>query len=209
MEEWNIQKRSTLCTGCQSPFEDKASCHTILSIDKNTYRRQDLCHACWSSAGGQTLREKAGVISYWEGTFDPPPPPPPDPLPRENAESLLRKMMEDPTPEQREARYLLAVMLERKRILRHRETQLQPGNEDGKASRIMIYEHLKTHEVFMIPDPELSMEQLPAIQSRVSAMLAPAPAPATEGTPAPVESGQENPPCSPSTSESNEEQKGE
>ncbi|MBI4027801.1 MAG: hypothetical protein HY360_22640 [Verrucomicrobia bacterium] len=112
------------------------------------------------------IREKAGVISYWQGIYEPPEPPPPDPLPKEDAESLLRRMIERNNPAEMEAKYILAVMLERKRILRHRETQKDGGKR-------LVYEHLRTGEVFIITDPQLRLDRLEEMQQRVVAMLNP------------------------------------
>ncbi len=118
------------------------------------------------------IREKAGVISYWQGAYEPPAPSPVDPLPKADAESLLRKMIERNDPTEKEARYILAVMLERKKILRHRETQ--------KADEhVLIYEHVGSGEVFAIGDPQLPLDQLSEVQKKVSAMLTPKAEPAT------------------------------
>ncbi len=48
--------------------------------------------------------------------------------------------------------YILAVMLERKRILKVKE-QIQ-----GQGGRVFIYEHAGTGDVFTIADPNLQLE---------------------------------------------------
>jgi hypothetical protein len=88
---------------------------------------------------------------------------------------MLRRLLESNDPAHVNTRYLLAVMLERKRILRP-----QPSVEKG----ILVYEHARTGETFLIVDPALSLSDLVAVQEEVSALLsglsAPPPAP-TEG----------------------------
>jgi hypothetical protein len=69
------------------------------------------------------------------------------------------------------ARYLLAVMLERKRILKEVEVKRA---EDGALTR--IYEHGKSGEVFVVPDPQLRLDEIEQVQDEVAALLAPAPA---------------------------------
>jgi hypothetical protein len=76
--------------------------------------------------------------------------------------------MAEETKQHTNARYLLAVMLERKRILKDVETKRA---DDGSLTR--IYEHAKTGEVFVIPDPELRLDQLAAVQAEVAEYLAP------------------------------------
>jgi hypothetical protein len=166
MEEWKIQSRNHFCSHCNNPFQDKDSCFTVLSHFPAGFQRQDFCASCWQSSGGPMVREKAGVVSYWQGAYEPPSAPPPDPLPKEDAESLLRRMIERNDVVEKEARYILAVMLERKKILRHRETQ-------KTGDRILVYEHIGTGEIFAIPDPELRLDQLTEVQKRVAMMLNP------------------------------------
>ena len=171
MEEWKIQPRGGACTACQHPFEPKEACHTVLADRVGQFTREDLCAACWQGQGGSDVRARVGVVSIWQGLYEPPAPPPPDPLPKQDAESILRRMMDRNSPEEGEARYILAVMLERKRIFRHRETQR------GEPP-ILVYEHVGTGEAFLIPDPHLALGQLEEVQKRVSAMLAGGGAPA-------------------------------
>lgn len=164
MEEWNIQTRNIACSQCQKSFIEKALHYTILLTRANCYLRQDFCADCWESSGGTDNRSKMGVVSFWQGVYELPPSKPVDPLPKEDAESLLRKMLVQNDPSESDARYLLAVMLERKRILKHRETQ-------NGEKRFLVYEHLKTGEVFMIQDPQLCMGQIQEVQRKVITMF--------------------------------------
>jgi hypothetical protein len=126
------------------------------------YERQDLCTECFLKAA------RDGVFSYWQGEFKMPPPPPPEPIQKDTAESLLRKMIESPDPVHAAARYILAVMLERKRILKHRDTTHEA---DGKE--LLVYEHAQTGESFTIPDPKLRLDQLSEVQQQVADLLGP------------------------------------
>ena len=63
-------------------------------------------------------------------------------IPKENVESLLRKRMRAEQPEDRDIIFILAVMLERKRILVERGVQ---PLADGL--KIRVYEHRKTKRV--------------------------------------------------------------
>jgi hypothetical protein len=162
MTEWDIQSRADACTACQRPFADKEAYHTLLSTDAAGYARRDLCATCFAGAG------RDGVISYWQGEYKVPPPPPPEAIQKETAETLLRKLVESTDPSHASARYILAVMLERKRILKHRDTV----HEDG-GGELLVYEHARTGESFTIPDPKLRLDQLAQVQEEVSALLHP------------------------------------
>ncbi len=166
MDEWKIQTRSGLCHQCHQEFVADAACYTILGVEMGQHQRKDLCRECWESEAGVAVRNAPGVISSWQGIYEPPAPPPPDPLPKEDAESILRRMLERNDPAESEARYILAVMLERKRILKHRETK-------KAESTLLVYEYVRTGEVFVITDPQLHLDRLQVVQRRVAEMLKP------------------------------------
>jgi hypothetical protein len=162
MTEWDIQSRGDTCTACQRPFVDKKAYHTLLSVDAAGYARRDLCGVCFANAS------RDGIISYWQGEYKLPPPPPPEAIQKETAETLLRKLVESTDPSHAAARYILAVMLERKRILKHRDTVHE---EDGND--LLVYEHARTGESFTLPDPHLRLDQLAHVQEEVAALLQP------------------------------------
>lgn len=178
-EEWNIQSPGHHCAYTQKPFEKDERIYTLLSLAPEGFRREDICESAWLSAGGDQIRDKAGVVSFWQHPYVPPPPPTPEPLKKEDAESLLRSMLASNSPEEREVRYILAVMLERKRILKHRETL-------HTEIKVLVYEHAKTGETFTIEDPQLRLDQIAAVQKRVAALLGPTPAAAPPASPEPA-----------------------
>jgi hypothetical protein len=172
MTEWDIQSRSNACTACQQAFADKQTYHTLLVFGADGYHRRDLCAACFPQA------DRTGVLSYWQGEYKLPPPPPPEPIQKETAETFLRKLVASADPAHAGARYILAVMLERKRILKHRDTVSEANGQE-----LLIYEHAQSGESFTVPDPHLRLDQLADVQQQVAAILQPA-AQATEAGPA-------------------------
>jgi hypothetical protein len=165
MNDWNIQSRAHFCGLCEQPFEDKQPYHTALFEEAEGLRRQDICTQCWDGDRQTTLRAQAGFISHWQGVYEAPPPPEADPIQKENAESLLRKLIEINDPRYIPAGYILAVMLERKRILRVKEEWRREGQ------RVFVYEQPKTGDVFTIVDPELQLDQLEAVQREVASLM--------------------------------------
>src|SRR2546427_10607374 len=109
MTEWDIQSRGDVCTSCQRAFADKEAYHTLLSMDAAGYARRDLCGACFAGAS------RDGVISYWQGEYKLPPPPPPEPIQKDKAETLLRKVGELDDAWHRAGRAILAVVAEGER----------------------------------------------------------------------------------------------
>jgi len=162
MNEWNIQSRAHACEACGLPFADKQVYHTLLFDEPPGLRRSDICEACRQSAGD--ARSRAGFISHWQGLYEAPPPLV-DPIQKDTAETLLRKLIEQNDPRYAPAGYILAVMLERKRVLKVKEQIVT----DGK--RVFIYEQPGTGDVFTIADPNLHLDQLEAVQRDVAALL--------------------------------------
>src|SRR5438552_3400696 len=114
MTEWNIQSRAHACAECHKHFADQETYHTLLFDEKAQLHRSDICDACWQRQYSEGARERKGFVSYWQGIYEAPPPRS-DPIQKETAESLLRKLIELNDPRYIPAAYILAVMLERKR----------------------------------------------------------------------------------------------
>jgi hypothetical protein len=180
MNDWNIQSRAHACETCGQPFGDQQSYHTLLFDEPPNLRRSDVCEPCWQRQNADSLRQRADFISHWQGIYEAPLV---DPIQKEKADTLLRKLVELNDPRYIPAGYILAVMLERKRVLKVKEQVVR----DGK--RTFIYEESKTGEVFTITDPALRLDQLEEVQRDVAALLEhglPSPAPLPGDQPQPV-----------------------
>lgn len=164
MNDWNIQSRAHACEACGQPFVDRQPYHTLLFDDRQDFRRQDVCPGCWEKQFSDGGRERKGFLSYWQGIYEAPAPVV-DPIHKETAETLLRKLIEQNDPRYMPAGYILAVMLERKRVLKVKEQIIR----DGK--RTFIYEQPKTGDIFTITDPDLKLDQLEEVQRDVAALL--------------------------------------
>jgi len=172
-QDWTIQSRGHHCTATRHQFAEGEPFYTLLFDDKTGYRREDLCEEAWKARP----LDAPAPYSFWKTKYNPPPPPTPEALGRQTAEDLLRTYMSEQLPESADkarhmaaARYLLAVMLERKRILK--EVEVKRG-ADGTITR--IYEHGKSGEVFVVPDPQLRLDEIEQVQIEVASLLAPAP----------------------------------
>lgn len=180
-QEWNIRLRGHVCQDCRRPFGEGETCvsalHAATAADGSpTTERADRCRACWDAVDAAT------ASSVWQSPYHAPEPPPPDPAPRQTVEALLRRLMEsDEAAAHQPVIYVLAVMLERKKLLIERDAKRQ---DDGTLTR--VYEHRKTGEVLLISDPGLRLDQLAPVQEQVAALLSapPEPSPDTVSEPA-------------------------
>ena len=164
--DWHFRSRSNQCKDCEIAFEDEQPYHTILFQGIENLERQDICTKCWEKTYKANPKDTQGYISHWQGIYEVPPPPPPEAIQKDNAETLLKKLIKQNHPEHTEACFILAVMLERKKVIKNKD---QIRQEDGK--RILIYEHTKNGDVFTILDPALKLTELNHVQTKVAELL--------------------------------------
>ncbi len=164
MNEWNIQSRAQACEACTQPFADKQPYHTLLIDESPTLRRSDICESCWQKQSVGDMRRPAGFISHWQGIFAAPLPVT-DAIQKETAETVLRKLIGQNEPRHAPAAYILAVMLERKRIFKVKEQIVRD------SQRVFVYEQAKTGDIFTIVDPGLHLDQLEQVQQDVAHLL--------------------------------------
>jgi hypothetical protein len=161
-QDWDIKSRSECCTACSTAFEDGQSYLSALLFGEAGYERADFCENCWEKS-----EAVLSPYSSWQGTYRMPPPPgETEPLKKETAESLLRKLIEDEDPQNEGVIYILAVMLERKKTLVEKDVTI---DDNGTVHR--VYEHRQTGETFLILDPQLKLDALEDVQTRVVEML--------------------------------------
>jgi hypothetical protein len=157
--EWAIKHRSDACTATQRPFTAGEYFYTLLFRETDGFRREDLSEEAWAKRN-----ENIRPFSFWKSRYEPAPPAPLETLAKENAEELFRRLVasEKAPPN---ACYVLAVMLERKRVLKQIRT------EDGDHGPVLVYEHGSTGDVFIVRDPQLRLNELEAVQNEVAELL--------------------------------------
>jgi hypothetical protein len=161
LSEWEIKARSRQCARTHEAFENGATIYTLLFRDRVGFKREDISETAW-----QQIKESVAPFSFWKSKFQAPAPAAPEAMPKESVEELLRRLVSEDLPEHMNARYVLAILLERKRTLK--QVDVRETAED----KILIYEHTKTGEAFLIPDPQLRLDQLEAVQQEIYSLLA-------------------------------------
>jgi hypothetical protein len=159
--DWNIRIRAELCSLTGQPFVEKQLVHSALFYLDGEYLRKDYAVADWRERD-----TRPGLLSSWTSNFKPAPPAPPETLKKDDAESLLRRLIIINHPAQAPARYILALMLERKRLIR----EIERKTIDGQP--VLIYEHINTGDVWVIHDPQLKLATMETVQTEVSRLLA-------------------------------------
>ena len=106
-------------------------------------------------------------FSVWDGVyFAPVKAPKSEPVKKEDAGELLRQLIALDDPTMQNVVYVLAVMLERKRILVERAMKTAP---DGTL--VHIYEHRRSGDILLVADPRLTDAEIPGVQQEIERLL--------------------------------------
>ncbi|MFM2177098.1 MAG: hypothetical protein RL015_1196 [Verrucomicrobiota bacterium] len=163
IQNWSIRTRSHHCSLSERPFVEGEVFNTAIYFDAETsgYLRRDVALDVWK----QEVSERK-PIAYWKTTYTPNiVDTKPEVTSKESAMALLQRFIEEDEPATENARYILALMLERKRILAPTATKEVDGN------KMLFYENKKTSEVFIVRDPELRLDELAQLQDEVAMLL--------------------------------------
>ena len=161
-QEWNIRSRGHECSICGKPLVDKTPMVSALKETTGGYERFDCHPECW-----KTLERDWEPFSFWDGVYlAPVKEAKSEPLKKEDAGELLRQLITMDDPAMKNVIYVLAVMLERSKILVERD---QKEQADGTIRR--VYEDRKQGDTFVILDPRIRLENLAEVQGQVIALL--------------------------------------
>jgi hypothetical protein len=162
-ENWNIRSRSHVCAHTGEPFTDGETFYTALFEDPGT---NELVRRDYSLGSWDQVRGELQPFSFWKSIYEAPhTDAKPEVMEKEGAEDLLRRLIEEDDIGTENTRYILAVMLERKRLLK------QTATRDTEDASFLIYENPKTGEVLIVRDPDLRLDQVEAVQREVVLML--------------------------------------
>ncbi|MDR1191493.1 MAG: hypothetical protein LBK60_07515 [Verrucomicrobiales bacterium] len=155
--EWNIKARSPVCQATGRPFAGDEVFHTMLLERAEGLERLD-----WSEEAWQSQPPPEGMLSCWKSVFKPAPPAPVEAVTREDAESELRRLLENLQPGDEKCAYLLALLLERKRILKSRQ-KIESGGR-----KCVVYEHAVTQETLLVPEVNFKLSETDALIAEVN-----------------------------------------
>lgn len=161
-QEWNIRSRGHVCTVCGRDLVDRAPMVSALRETPGGYERFDCHPECW-----RTAPRDWEPFSVWDGIYAAPVrEEKKEPVKKEDAGELLRKLVTLDDPAMKNVVYVLAALLERSKILVERDRREQ---SDGTIRR--VYEDRKQGDTFVILDPRLRLENIGEVQQQVVALL--------------------------------------
>ncbi|BCU75576.1 hypothetical protein [Luteolibacter sp. LG18] len=163
-ESWHLRSRSRECAASGQPFTDGEPIVTALFPDPESsgYVRKDFNVDAWKTRG----EDDEKPFSFWKAVYHAPVSEDKTPvMHKENPEELLRRLVDEDEDHTENVRYILAVMLERQKLLRETDTQRLP------TGILRVYEHRKNGDVYIIKDPNIPLSQVDQVQEEIILLL--------------------------------------
>jgi hypothetical protein len=138
LQNWHIRSRAHACAQTEVPFEDGQPMITAIYFDAETggYLRRDISLDAWEK---ETTERKA--IAHWRTAYSPTiTETKPEVASKEGALALLQRFIEEDEPATENARYILALMLERKRTL------IPTATKEVDGIKMLFYENKKAEK---------------------------------------------------------------
>jgi hypothetical protein len=178
-ENWKIAKPSACCCSCQARFQPGQVCYSVLYDRNAVFERRDYCSTCFHAA------PPADCFSFWRNT-----------VPEEDF-SARRKVRLDvealldlfknlggaPEPKRAAFRYVLALMLARKRVLK-----LEGSRRGREGGEMLLFSERQSESRHEVAQPALSETELAEVSDELGRLLG-LPSPPPSATPAPDAAG--------------------
>lgn len=146
------------------PFEDGESFYTCIYDDPESdgFIRRDYSLESWE----KVRSEEESPFSFWKSNYKAPVVEEDTRIEDTSAEGMLRRFLEEDDPKTENARYILTLMLERKKTL------IQTDSKVTENTTLLFYEHADNGDVFIVADPGLKLAELEEVQKEVAELLA-------------------------------------
>ncbi len=165
IQDWKIRTTTAQCELTEAPFNDGEVFYTCIFDDPESdgFIRKDYAKESWEKVRG----DGPDPFSFWKSTYKAPAPP--DEKKRiedTSAEGMLRRFVEEDDSKTENARFILALMLERKKTL------IPTDSQETETRKLLFYEHAENGDVFIVADPGLKLDEIEVVQIEVSELLA-------------------------------------
>lgn len=181
IQDWKIRSTSARCVITGEPFVDKEGFYTCIFDDPESdgFLRKDFSVASWNETK-KTI--DPAPFSFWRSTYHAPVKETAEASHVDtSAEGMLRRFIDEDDQKTENARYILALMLERKKEF------VQTDSQESEERRLLFYEQAATGDVFIVADPGLKLDEIEAVQREVADLLMAEERRATNPDPTPAE----------------------
>ncbi len=158
MTEYQIQNNTRRCTISGRELQPGEKYFSVLFDENGAFVRRDYSAECWSTP-------PEGAFSFWCGKLPLEQGPRRAPIDDEMLFECLRRLEGETEPAKIKFRYVLALLL-----LRRKKLKLVEAHRDGDHDVLVLHAPLRGERVSVI-DPQLSDEEMNAVQDEVFEVL--------------------------------------
>jgi hypothetical protein len=161
-QEWNIGKRGAVCAQCNADFAPGTTYFSALFQKDGGFERRDYCAGCFQA------HRPADIYYFWktapqpEGSAKPARPV----VDIEYVFDFFKRLDGDPNPQRVAFRYILALMLTRKKILGFEEKK-----KDEQGSDYQVFRERRGGEAHKVYEPALNEAEITAVSGELSVLL--------------------------------------
>lgn len=175
--EWNVARHGENCAGCGHSFDVNETFRAVLYPGREeAFERRDYCLSCEPIAD-------PNPIGQWRSHRPAPSVPKSRPFDREAIYEFFLRFEDAHTPERLQFRFVLALLLWRKKVLKFRDTV-----QDKQGRELWVFSTPRDGAAHSVVKPELDQERIEQLSERLEDVLS---SPVTEAV-APAASGGED-----------------
>ncbi len=166
VQDWKMHPTRARCELTGEVFADGEEFFTCIFEDPESdgFLRRDYSAPAWREARKSL---DPAPFSFWRSIYKAPAGEAGDDAETETSvEGMLRRFIEEDDPLTENARYILALMLERNKTL------IPTDTKETETRTLLFYEHADSGDVFIVADPGLRLDEIESVQREVSELLA-------------------------------------
>jgi len=156
--EWNVATPGGSCCKCNRPFPERQDYWSALFPQPEGFNRTDYCLACWKGP-------EDGTFSFWRARSRPKPAPPRRFVNDQVLLEFFERLCESDDDSKRKFRFIMAVLLLRKKLLR--ETS-RKRDEQGIVWKVEVP---RLGKAFHVRDEGLTEPEIAQILSQIGQVL--------------------------------------
>jgi hypothetical protein len=157
MLEYDIQRCSRRCAATERELADGETCYSVLVSEGGGVVRRDYSAEAWAGP-------PENAIGWWKATVADPSKGRPHWAPNDVMLSYFERLLEDPAAE--DARYVLALLLVRRRLLR-----LESSQRDAAGRETLVLYCPRNEAEYRVAESVPSPERAAAIQQQLAELL--------------------------------------
>lgn len=158
--EWNVARHGEHCAGCGHGFDVNETFRAVLYPgQEEAFERRDYCLSCEPAA-------EPAPIGQWRTHRPPPSEPKRRPFDREAIYDFFLRFEDADTEERLQFRFVLALLLWRKKVLQFRETL-----ENKQGREVWIFSMPRDGSAHRVVKPELDEQRIEQLSERLEDVL--------------------------------------